>query len=51
MNNCLIVNANLVNEGVITQRDVLIRNGRIEAIGHGLSAPGVRVVDAAGRYL
>ena len=26
MNNCLIVNANLVNEGVITQRDVLIRN-------------------------
>lgn len=51
MNNCLIVNANIVNEGEITQRDVLIRNGRIEAIGHGLSASGVRVVDAAGRYL
>jgi dihydroorotase len=51
MNNYLIVNANLVNEGETTQRDVLIRNGRIETIGSGLSAAGVSVVDAAGRYL
>lgn len=29
--------------------DILIRDGRIEAIGKGLSAPGVRVEEAGGR--
>lgn len=51
MSSLLIVNANLVNEGQITAADVLIRNGRIETIGHNLSAPGVEVLDAAGRHL
>lgn len=51
MSSLLIVNANLVNEGQITEADVLIRNGRIEAIGRHLSAPGVEVLDAAGRHL
>jgi dihydroorotase len=51
MSSLLIVNANLVNEGQITAADVLIRNGRIETIGHHLSAPGVKVLDAAGRHL
>ncbi|OQX08189.1 MAG: dihydroorotase [Thiothrix lacustris] len=51
MSSLLIVNANLVNEGQITAADVLIRNGRIETIGHHLSAPGVEVLDAAGRHL
>jgi dihydroorotase len=51
MSSLLIVNASLVNEGQITQSDVLIRNGRIEAIGHHLSAPGVEVLDATGCHL
>jgi dihydroorotase len=51
MSSLLIVNANLVNEGQITAADVLIRNGRIETIGRHLSAPGVEVLDAAGRHL
>lgn len=51
MSSLLIVNANLVNEGRITAADVLIRDGRIEAIGNNLSAAGVEVLDAAGRHL
>lgn len=51
MTSLLIVNANLVNEGQITQSDVLIRNGRIEAIGSHLSAPGVDILDAEGLHL
>jgi dihydroorotase len=51
MSSLLIVNANLVNEGQITAHDVLIHNGRIQAIGNNLSAPGVKVLDAKGRYL
>lgn len=51
MSSLLIVNAKLVNEGQITAGDVLIRNGRIEAIGSNLSAPGVNVLDAEGHYL
>jgi len=53
MSSLLIVNAQLVNEGSISDADVLIRHGRIEAIGHGLSAsaPDVDVLDAQGRYL
>jgi dihydroorotase len=51
MSSLLIVNANLVNEGQITAHDVLIHNGRIQAIGNNLSAPGVKVLDAKERYL
>ncbi len=51
MSSLLIVNANLVNEGQITEGDVLVRNGRIEAIGNSLNGSGAVVLDAAGRYL
>lgn len=51
MSSLLIVNANLVNEGRVVSADVLVRKGRIEAIGANLSASGVEVLDAAGRHL
>ncbi|MDQ5767337.1 dihydroorotase [Thiothrix subterranea] len=51
MSSLLIVNANIVNEGQIVEADVLIRDGRIAALGKHLSAPGVAVLDAAGRHL
>jgi dihydroorotase len=51
MSSLLIVNANVVNEGQIVDADVLIRDGRITAIGKHLSAPGIEVLDAAGRHL
>ncbi len=51
MSSLLIVNANVVNEGQIVEADVFIRDGRIAAIGKHLSAPGVEVLDAAGRHL
>ena len=52
MSSLLIVNANLVNEGQILPRDVLIRHGRIEKIGSNLSADAsVTVLDAQGRFL
>lgn len=48
----LIVNARLVNEGREFDGDLRIANGRIDAIGSGLSArEGETVVDAAGRRL
>lgn len=51
MSSLLITNARLVNEGQITAADVLVRDGRIAAIGGQLSAPGVKVLDAQGRCL
>lgn len=51
MSSLLIVNAQLVNDGTITEADVLIRHGRIEAIGQDLSVPTDDVLDAQGRYL
>ena len=48
----VIRNARLVNEGQITEPDVLLKNGRIEKIANDLSAPeGAEIVDARGRYL
>ncbi len=37
--------------GTLHNADVLVRNGRIAAVGNGLSAPGVQVVEAGGRAL
>jgi imidazolonepropionase-like amidohydrolase len=39
------------DRGTLTQADVLIRNGRIEAVGTQLNAGGARTVDAQGRAL
>lgn len=52
MNDWLIRNADIVNEGRRFEGDVRVRDGRIEAIGPGLTArPGERVFDAEGRLL
>ncbi|MEO5565389.1 MAG: amidohydrolase family protein [Luteimonas sp.] len=37
--------------GTLRNTDVLVRNGRIQAVGNGLVAPGVAVVEAEGRAL
>ncbi len=48
----VIRNARLVNEGTITESDILIKAGRIEKIAADLPAPaGAEVFDAAGRHL
>jgi dihydroorotase len=48
----LIKNAQLVNEGQITDGDLLIHKGRIVKIDDSISAgAGTRVLDAAGAYL
>lgn len=48
----LIKNATLVNEGQITVKDVLVKDGRIDNIGNNLSAgAGVREINAEGLHL
>lgn len=48
----IIRNAKVVNEGLITESDVLLKSGRIEKIAKDIQAPaGAKVVDAAGRHL
>lgn len=50
----LIQNATVltVTNGTLENTDILVRNGKIERIGQGLSAPGgVEVVDATGKYV
>ncbi len=48
----LICNARLVNEGTVTEADLLVSQGRIERIGSGLQAPqGATVHDAQGCLL
>lgn len=52
MSKLLISNARLVNEGKISDADVLVVDERIEQIGSGIGAPaGAEVIDAGGRYL
>lgn len=52
MASILILNANLVNEGLISPADVYINNQRIERIGTNLSHyVADQVIDAAGRFL
>ena len=52
MNDWLIRNANIVNEGRRFDGDVRIRNGRIDQIGSDLSVKGnEQVFDATGRLL
>jgi dihydroorotase len=48
----LITNARLVNEGRISENDLLIRDGRIDRIGSSLPVDGnTEVIDAAGAWL
>lgn len=51
MPSLLLTNCRLVNEGRVTESDVLVRNGRIERLGPSLRAEADRVIDAAGRHL
>lgn len=52
MNQLLITNARLVNEGETRDADVLIRGDRIEQIGAGISvSDNVDVLDARGKML
>jgi len=51
-NTLLIVNASIVNEGQVTEGDVLVRDGRIERVGFGFTGRQAdRVIDAHGRHL
>ena len=47
----LITNARMINEGQITEGDLLIENGRIAKVGGSISSEGCEVVDAGGKYL
>ena len=52
MDTTLIVNANIVNEGRVSEGDVLIRGDYIEAVGSDLSSRQAdRIIDAKGGYL
>jgi len=51
MQNYLIRNASIVNEGRILEADLLIVNGRIEKIGSIHTDTKVREIDAHGQYL
>lgn len=39
------------SEGIIKESDVLVKNGKIAAVGKGLSAAGAKVIDGTGKYL
>ena len=48
----LIINATIVNEGNSSEEDILIKDGRIAAIGKKISASeGTEVIDAGGKFL
>ena len=51
MKKILIKNARLVNEGNITEGDLLIEGDRIGRIGSDLSEPNSRVIDLNVNYL
>ena len=51
-NSLLITNARLVNDGHVTEGDLRVQDGRIEAIASSLQAgDSETVLDAAGRHL
>lgn len=47
----LIRNARILNEGQITEGDLLVRRDRIDRIGGAISAPAAVEIDAAGAWL
>src|SRR5688572_13511862 len=51
MQNYLIKNIQVVNEGKITASDVLLSGGRIEKIGGMISQAGVTELNGEGKYL
>ena len=52
MKSILITGANIVNEGRISQCDVLVQEGRIAKIGSGISLQEAEVhINGSGKYL
>jgi dihydroorotase len=51
MSNFLIKNGLLVNRGSIENKDIFIKNGRIERIGNMLNISADREIDATGKYI
>ncbi len=51
MPSLLLTNCRVVNDGRVTEADVLVRAGRIERVAPRITAAADRVVDAAGRHL
>lgn len=51
MPSLLIRNARLVNEGKISEADLLVRDGRIDKIAPSISASADEEIDAAGQWL
>lgn len=51
MKSILIKNANVINEGIIEQKDVLIEDRKIAAIATHLDSEADITIDAAGKYL
>ena len=49
-NTLTIKNCKVVNEGQITEKDLIIKNGRFEKIGNDLASEG-ETIDAAGLFL
>ncbi len=47
----LILNAKIVNEGQITEADLLIKNGRIDRIGNLSHLHAQKIIDAQSNYL
>ncbi|HCY83204.1 MAG TPA: dihydroorotase, partial [Xanthomarina gelatinilytica] len=53
MNNILIKNAKIVNEGQIFEGDILIENDIIKEVSNSISAKSsnVKIIDAEGNYV
>jgi len=52
MNTILLLHAKIVNEGHIVEKDLYIKDGRIDKIGHDLSTlQADKVIDCAGKYI
>lgn len=51
MNQLLLANGTLVNEGRISEQDILIVGDRIDRIGPGATPPGATVIDLTGKHV
>ncbi len=47
----IITNTKLVNEGKISESDLLVKNGRIEKIANSITDPNAKIIDANGKWL
>ena len=52
MANLLLTGGKLVNEGTVSEQDLLVKDGRIERIDSSISPPpGTEVIDAGGKLI